>query len=51
MNRERDERGRPIYSADEVRQGEIVLRTRRRRIVFVAGLAGMAVLVLLTAIL
>lgn len=51
MNRERDERGRPIYSTDEVRQGDIVLRSRRRRIVFIAGLAGAALLALLTALL
>jgi hypothetical protein len=35
------------YSADRVRQGEIILRTRTRRIIFVVGLAGAAILALL----
>jgi hypothetical protein len=32
------------YSADEARQGEIILRSRRSRIIFVAGLAAFALL-------
>lgn len=31
-------------SADDARGGEIILRTRRRRIVFLAGLAGFVIL-------
>ena len=34
------------YSADEVRQGEIILRTRTRRLIFIAGLIGLVVLAL-----
>ncbi|MDW6021179.1 peptide ABC transporter permease [Mesorhizobium sp. BAC0120] len=37
---------RPVYSAEDVRQGEIILRTRTRRIIFVAGLVGLVVLAL-----
>jgi hypothetical protein len=37
------------FSAEDTRQGEIVLRTRKRRIIFVAGLAGCVVLALLLA--
>lgn len=39
------------YSGEKARQGEIVLRTRWRRIVFLGGLAGIAVVLLLTALL
>jgi len=35
------------YPARKARQGEIVLRTRRQRIVFLAGLAGAALLAIL----
>lgn len=35
------------YPAEKARQGEIILRSRRRRLVFVAGLAGLALLGLL----
>ena len=35
------------YSADEVRGGEIILRTRARRVIFIAGLVGAVVLALL----
>jgi len=34
----------PRYSADRVRGGEIVLRVRIERFIFVAGLAGAVVL-------
>ncbi|MET4697653.1 hypothetical protein ABIE65_000664 [Constrictibacter sp. MBR-5] len=33
----------PTYAADEVRQGEIILRTRTRRIVFIGGLVGFVI--------
>ena len=39
------------YPAEKARQGEIILRTRRRRIVFIAGLVGMAVLAVLGVLL
>jgi hypothetical protein len=43
------ERGRapPEYPADKARGGEIILRRKWQRAVFVAGLAGAVVLVLL----
>lgn len=37
----------PPYPARKARGGEIILRTPRRRAIFVAGLAGAAVLALL----
>ncbi len=36
----------PTYSADEVRQGEIILRTRTRRIIFIGGLVAFVLLAL-----
>lgn len=33
------------YGAERVRQGRIVLRTRSRRIIFIAGLVGIVALV------
>lgn len=41
----------PRYSADEVRGGNIILRTRIQRIIFIAGLVGAAVAALLLRIL
>ena len=35
-----------VYDAEDVRQGEIILRTRTRRLIFIAGLVGFVVLVL-----
>jgi hypothetical protein len=35
----------PVFSAEQARQGEIILRTRTRRIIFVAGLVGIVILV------
>jgi hypothetical protein len=37
----------PVFSAEQARQGEIILRTRRRRIIFIAGLVGIVVLAFL----
>lgn len=37
---------KPPIPADEARQGEIILRRRWQRIMFVAGLAGFALLLL-----
>ncbi|MGO4637119.1 hypothetical protein AB4Z43_01615 [Mesorhizobium sp. 2RAF45] len=34
----------PVFSAQQARQGEIILRTRTRRIIFIAGLVGILVL-------
>lgn len=36
-----------VFSAEKTRQGEIILRTRTRRIIFIAGLIGFVVLVAL----
>ncbi len=41
----------PVYRDQDVRQGEIILRTRTRRVIFIAGLAGMVILALLSLIL
>jgi hypothetical protein len=35
------------YSAEDVRGGEIILRTRTRRIVFIGGLVGLVLLALI----
>lgn len=37
----------PHISAENARGGEIILRTRRRRIIFIAGLVGFVILALL----
>jgi hypothetical protein len=37
------------YPAQQARQGEIVLRTRMQRLIFIAGLVGLIVLALLLA--
>lgn len=39
--------GRKAYSAQDVRQSDIVLRTRGRRVIFIAGLIGAALLALI----
>lgn len=41
----------PIYTDQDVRQGEIIMRTRTRRIIFLAGLIGAVVLGFLSLIL
>ena len=46
MSRERDDKG-PVFSGEDTRQGEIILRTRWRRIVFIAGLVGIVLLVII----
>lgn len=35
------------FEAQDVRQGEIILRTRTRRVIFIAGLVGFVLLVAL----
>jgi hypothetical protein len=37
---------KPAYPAEKARGGEIILRTRMRRIIFIAGLVGIVILVL-----
>ncbi len=40
----------PTYDAEGARQGHIVLRSKRRRAIFVGGLAGLVVLALVLAL-
>ncbi|WP_072376250.1 peptide ABC transporter permease [Hyphomicrobium sp. NDB2Meth4] len=37
------ENSRAPYPAEKARQGEIILRTRTQRIIFIGGLAGMLI--------
>jgi hypothetical protein len=46
-----DTRTPPTYRGQDVRQGEIILRTRTRRIIFIAGLAGAVILGFISIIL
>ena len=39
----------PHYAADKVRGGEVILRTRLERLIFVAGLAGAVILAFILA--
>lgn len=39
----------PVYSGEKARGGEIILRTRRERAIFIGGLVGAVVLALLLA--
>jgi hypothetical protein len=39
------------YSAEKVRQGEIILRTPLRRFIFIAGLAGTVILAIVLSVL
>lgn len=41
----------PLHRARDVRGGEIILRTRRRRLIFAAGLAASVLVALVAAIL
>ena len=36
-----------VFSGEQARQGEIILRTRTRRIIFIAGLVGIVILAFL----
>ena len=38
------------YPAEKARQGEIILKTRTQRIIFIAGLAGMVLLALIATL-
>ena len=40
----------PVYSGEDTSQGEIILRTRRRRRIFIGGLVALGVIVILAAI-
>lgn len=44
-DRRSDQKEGPVFSAEPARQGEIILRTRTRRIIFVAGLVGIVILI------
>ncbi|TRC91538.1 peptide ABC transporter permease [Mesorhizobium sp. WSM4310] len=45
MGKDRGRQG-PVFSGQDARQGEIILRTRAQRIIFIAGLVGIVVLAL-----
>ena len=47
MKNEPDPKEGPVFTGEQARQGEIILRTRRRRIIFIAGLVGIVVLAFL----
>ncbi len=47
---ERPEADRQDYPAEKARQGQIVLRSRARRLIFVAGLVAAVVLALLVRV-
>ncbi|RUX34221.1 peptide ABC transporter permease [Mesorhizobium sp. M2A.F.Ca.ET.042.01.1.1] len=49
MRKDRDSGG-PVFSGQDARQAEIILRTRTRRIIFIAGLVSIVVLALLLSI-
>ncbi|SFP48300.1 hypothetical protein SAMN03159463_04316 [Mesorhizobium sp. NFR06] len=49
MSKDRDGEG-PVFSGQDARQGEIILRTRTQRIIFIAGLVGIAVLALVISL-
>ncbi|WP_235984554.1 hypothetical protein [Mesorhizobium neociceri] len=39
----------PVFSAEQARQGEIILRTRPGRIIFIAGLVGIVILAIVAS--
>ena len=39
--------GKPVYPAEKARQGEIILRLPWQRVVFIGGLAGCVLLVVI----
>jgi hypothetical protein len=49
MSKDRDREG-PVFSGQNARQGEIILRTRAQRIIFIAGLVGIVVLALVVSL-
>jgi hypothetical protein len=49
MSKDRDSEG-PVFSGQNARQGEIILRTRTQRIIFIAGLVGIVALALLVSL-
>ncbi|MCF3936697.1 hypothetical protein L1787_25220 [Acuticoccus sp. M5D2P5] len=40
----------PVYDADDARQGEVILKSRGRRSVFIAGMIGIALIALIIII-
>ncbi len=41
----------PVYPAEKARQGEVVLRTKAQRLIFIAGLAGVVIFALVMSFL
>ena len=50
MDEKKLESDQVAYPAEKARQGEIILRTRLRRIIFISGLVGCVLLVLILRI-
>ncbi len=46
-----DHREQVIYPAEKARQGEIILRTRTQRAIFIAGLVGIVIVALVMTLL
>jgi hypothetical protein len=44
MEKHDDKKPGPTFTAGQARQGEIILRTRVRRIIFIVGIVGLVVL-------
>jgi hypothetical protein len=49
-SRQKDAEHETVLSAEDARQGEIILRTRTRRIIFIAGLVGLVIVAVLLRI-
>ncbi|MGN6303569.1 MAG: hypothetical protein ACTHNH_02045 [Mesorhizobium sp.] len=47
---QKDAEHETVLSAADARQGEIILRTRTRRIIFIAGLVGLVIVAVLLRI-
>jgi hypothetical protein len=43
----KDEQEHPVYRAEDVRQGEVILKTPLRRWIFLAGLIAIVILVII----
>jgi hypothetical protein len=50
QKRQKDAEHETVLSAEDARQGEIILRTRTRRIIFIAGLVGLVIVAVLLRI-
>lgn len=46
----KQDEGPRVYSGEKARQGEIILRTRTRRLIFIGGLVGIVAVLLLVRV-